>query len=155
IESLDGNAAGLEQLLAVAHGIKSGWPRAQCPYARMLQPRNDFTGRGESSQIRAEFFARRVTSMEPRKRIANAVLPEIVANRHLPAKTVAPIADGHFGSIIVEGVNEHRHIQIGPAKCVRNCALVAEVWQSHYDALNLLPVLFEQVSAFLSIVQGL
>ena len=92
--------------------------------------------------------------MQPGEREGNVVLAEVVADRHLAAERIAPVPDGHVFRVVVEGVNEHRHAQAGPAEGVGHAAFVAEVRQRDEDAVNLAGVLLEQIGAFLRVFHG-
>ena len=59
-----------------------------------------------------------------------------------------------ISGIVVEGMNEHRHAQAGPAEGVGHAAFVAEVRQRDEDAVNLAGLLLEQVGAFLRVFHG-
>ena len=91
IEGLDGDAAGFENLFAVAHGVERRGPRADSADAQVAQAVHDsadaertIRGRG-GTRLTAEL------GVQSRQRIGDAVLREIVAGRHFAAKTVAAV----------------------------------------------------------------
>ena len=81
------------------------------------------------------------------ERIADAVLAEVVADRHLAAEAVAAMLDRHAPALVREGVDEHRHVEVRPAQRVGHRPLVAEVRQRHEDAVDLVAAGPEQVGA--------
>jgi hypothetical protein len=86
--------------------------------------------------------------VQPRQGERDAVLPEIVADRHLAAEAVAPVRDGHDFGIVVESMDEHGHAQPGPSKGVGHAAFVAEIGEADEDAVDAFGILAEQVGAF-------
>ena len=79
-----------------------------------------------------------------RRLLQTDILPQKLSRRCLMVILLA---------IVVEGVDQHRHAQSGPAEGVGHGALVAEVGQRHQDAVDLVAVLLEQVGALLGVVQ--
>jgi hypothetical protein len=55
------------------------------------------------------------------------------------------VLDGHACGVIRERVNQHRHVELGPAKRVGDCVLIAEVRQRHQHAVDAIGVLAKQV----------
>ncbi|OPZ09743.1 MAG: hypothetical protein BWZ10_02528 [candidate division BRC1 bacterium ADurb.BinA364] len=86
--------------------------------------------------------------MQPGQAEFDAVLAQIVADRHFSAKTVAPVLDRHFSGGVAEGMHQHGHIQLGPAQGVGHGAFVAEIGQGHQHAVDSVAVGPEQVRAF-------
>ena len=88
--------------------------------------------------------------------VSEYVMPycvQVVAGRHLAAERVAPVGDGHLGRVVGEGVDQHRHVQAGPAQGVGDGALVAEVGQRDQHAVDLVAVRLEQIGALPRILQ--
>ena len=73
-------------------------------------------------------------------RVRNAVLPQIVAGRHLAAEAVAAERNGHLLGIVGRGLDQHRHVQIRQAQGIGNGALFAEVRQGHDDAVDAIAI---------------
>ena len=155
IERLDSDAAGFEQLFAVADGIEGRGTRAERSDARVLQFPQHVAGRGEPAQIGAEFLAVRIHRVLARKRKANAVLAEVVADRHFPTEAVAAMFDGHLFAIVIECVDKDRHVEPGPAQGIGHRALIAKVRQCHQHTVNIVTMRFEQIGTFLRVGQRL
>ena len=72
---------------------------------------------------------------------------QVVAVRHLAAERVAPILDRHVLRVVREGMDQHGHVQFGPAHGVGDGALVAKVGQRDQHAVDFVAVGAEQVGA--------
>src|SRR5258707_1374831 len=151
IQRLNGDAMDLEEFFAVANRIERCWTRADSADSQIFEPPNHFASAGESLQVSAEIRTARADCMEPSQRIANAVLPKVVADGHFAAKAVAPIADGHLAAFIIERMDEHRHIETCPSQGAGHRALIAKVRQHYENAFNFVAMRFEKVSAFLRV----
>jgi hypothetical protein len=81
------------------------------------------------------------------ERVADAVLLQVVAGRHLAAEAVAPVLDRHQRRRVWRRLHQDRHVQVGHPERVRNAPLVAEVGQRHDDAVDRVPVPPEEVGA--------
>ena len=95
IERFDRDARSLEQLLAEAHRVERGRPGADGADARVLQAVDDAAGGGEAPQIGSEGRVAGRDGVQRRQRIADAVLAQVVADRHLAAEAVAAVLDRH------------------------------------------------------------
>ena len=93
IQRFHGNSAGLQKLLAVADGVERRRPRAHGTDAQILQPSYHPTYTREPFQILGKLGGVRTFGVQRGQRIRNAILPQIVADRHLSAKAVAPVSD--------------------------------------------------------------
>jgi hypothetical protein len=147
IERFDGNPRSLEQLLAVPHRVERRRTRANRTDARVLQAPRDATGRGEAPEVFGKTPVRRRHGVERRQRIRDAVLAEVVADRHLAAEAVAALVDGHARTVVGKCVHEHWHVETGPSQRVGHGPFVAEVRQRHEDAIDLVAMQSEQISA--------
>ena len=83
--------------------------------------------------------------------VADAVLGQVVARRHLAAEAVAAMLDAHPARLVGKRVNEHRHVQPGQAQGIRDSPLVAEVRQGDEDAVDLSAVGLEELGALLRV----
>ena len=81
--------------------------------------------------------------MQPGQRIRNAVLPKIIAGRHLAAETVAAESYGHLVGDVGSGLDENGNMQAGEAQSIGNGAFVAEVGQRNDDAIDAMAVLLK------------
>ena len=88
-------------------------------------------------------------------RVGNAVLPQVVAGRHLAAEAVAPVGDLHVVGAVGRGLHQHRHLQRGVADSVGDAALFAEVRQRHDDAVDLVAMLAEELRAAARLIRSL
>ena len=84
----------------------------------------------------------------------DAVLAEIVADRHLPAEAVTPVVDGHFVELVGEGLYQNRNVQARKTDGIGHSSLVTEVGKGDQDAVDLVCVLFEKRAAFTGIIQA-
>ncbi len=96
---------------------------------------------------RSKRRTRRRNGVQRRERVLQAVLPQVVADRHLAAEAVAPVRDRHPLAGVGEGVHEHRHVEAGPAQRVGHGSLVAEVRQRHEHAIDAIGMRAKQVGA--------
>ena len=122
----------------------------RAPIAPMRRPRSPFTTRQtprNQSRSRANSGERRRLGVPAGERVADAVLLQVVAGRHLAAEAVAPVLDRHQRRRVGRRLHQDRHVQVGHAQRVRDAALVAEVRQRHDDAVDLVPVPPEEVGA--------
>ena len=85
--------------------------------------------------------------MQRGNRIRNAVLPQIIAGRHLAAEAVAAKLDGHLLRIVGRGLDQHRNVQVRQAQGIGNRALFAEIRQSHDDAIDAIAIFLEEIGA--------
>ncbi len=85
----------------------------------------------------------------------HAVLAQVVAERHLAAEAVAAVGDGHDVDLVGRGLDQHRHVEAGPAQRVDHGALFAEVGQRHHDAVDLLAMGVKEVGALARIFHAL
>ena len=155
VQRLDRDAAALQQLLAEAHGVEGRRPRAQEADAQAAQAAHHPADRPEALQVSAKRRAFRVHGVPRGQAVFDAVLVQVVAGRHLAAERVAPPVQVHLGHVVVEGVDQHRHVQRGPAQRVGDGPLVAEVGQRHQHAVDAVTVLLEEVGAALRVVEAL
>ena len=127
VERLNRDAAGFEQLLAVTNCVESRGAGADRADARVPELAHNVAGRHETPQIGPEARIVRANRVQPGERIRDAVLPQIIADGHFAAKAVAPVADRHLAGVVIEGMNQDRHVQPGPPQGVGHGAFVAEV----------------------------
>src|SRR5271154_1097315 len=147
IQRLNGNAGGFEQFFAVPDGIKRRGPRANGPNAQIPQPVYDPANAGEPGQISFELFRIRSHRVLGGQRVGNAILLEVVAGRHLSAKTVAAMRDGHFRGRVRRSLHQHRHIQSGEPQGICDSAFIAKVRQRNNYAVYALAGRAKQCSA--------
>jgi len=145
----------LEELLAEAHRVEGHRARAKHPEAGAAHPARHTAHRGELAQVGAETVGLRINGVQRRQAEGDAVLTQVVAQRHLAAEAIAPPLQVHLGRIVRESVNEHRHAQVGEAQRVGDAALVAEVGQRDQHAVNLVAVRAEQLGAGVRFRQAL
>jgi hypothetical protein len=84
-----------------------------------------------------------------------AVLTQIVADRHFATKGVAPFVDGHVIQVVGVGLHQDGHIQCRELDCLGYAVLVAKIGQGHQDALDLATMGAEQGGAALRVGPGL
>ena len=96
VDGLDGDAGGFEQFLAVADGVEGGGTRADRADADAAQAVGDAADAGEPGEILAEELGIGRFGVLRGERVRDAVLREIVADRHLAAEAVAAELDGHL-----------------------------------------------------------
>ena len=87
--------------------------------------------------------------------ILDAILPQIVADRHLAAEAVAAEGNAHLAGIVRRRLDQNRHAQIGQPNGIGQTALLAEVRQRDDDAVDLIGMLFEERGAGLRLFVGL
>ena len=88
------------------------------------------------------------------ERVGDAVLLEVVADRHLAAEAVAAEGDGHLAGCVGRGLDEHGNAEVGEAEGVGEAALFAEVGQGDDDAVDFGGVLLEERGALLGVFVG-
>ncbi|MCJ7659819.1 MAG: hypothetical protein MUO67_11770 [Anaerolineales bacterium] len=115
--------------------------------ARIAQTPHHTADPGEEIQVLNKVIAFDRVSMERSIGKGNAVLVEVVAHRQFSAKGVPPFSHAELVEIVVTSLNQHRHIELGHVEGFYNSQLVAEVGQNDDDAVDLVGVLMEQVSA--------
>jgi hypothetical protein len=120
-----------------------------------IEPFDDPAGRGERIEVVGEFRRVEALGVKLRQRVANAVLAQVVAGRHLAAEAVAPVLDRQLVGGVGRRLHQHRNAEIGEAQRVGDRALVAEVGQGDDDAVDAVAVGFEQRRAFLRVLEGL
>ena len=89
------------------------------------------------------------------ERVGDAVLLEVVADRHLAAEAVAAEGDGHLAGVVGRGLDEDGDLEVGETEGVGEAALFAEVGQGDDDAVDLGGVLLEEGGALLGVLVGL
>ena len=94
-------------------------------------------------QVFGELRGIRTFRVKGGDRVWNSVLAQVVAGRHLSAKTVTAEGDRHLGAIVGGGLNQDRNAEVGEAERVRNGALFTEIRQSDDYAVNAVTVLLE------------
>ena len=109
-----------EKFLAVAHGIERRRPRADRADAQTAQALHDAADGREPFQILAKFRGIGPLGVQRRQRVRNAVLRQVVAGRHLAAKAVAAVRDGHLRRRIRRGLHQHGHAQIRKPQRIRD-----------------------------------
>ncbi len=80
-------------------------------------------------------------------------MPQVVANRHLAAKTVPAIGRRHPVHFVGEGLDQYRNLQTRHADGVGHTPLLAKVGQGDQDAVYLVGPLLEQCRTLASILQ--
>ena len=88
-------------------------------------------------------------------REGNAVLVEVVADGQLAAEGVAAVERVELVQLVVAGLHEDGHAQLGELQGVDHAELIAEVGQGHDDAVDLVAVLVEEVGALAGVGDGL
>src|SRR6266404_9570726 len=79
--------------------------------------------------------------------IRDAVLTQVVASRHFPAKAVAAGSDGHFGGIVGRSLNQDGDVKIRPTQSIGNGALFAKIRQGYDDAIDAIAIAAKEVGA--------
>src|SRR5262249_23185786 len=154
-ERLDRNAAGFKQFFTVPNRVERRWTRTQCANASIFQLPNNVAGPDESPQVRPELRTIRVHGMHAGQRITQAVLFQIIADRHFAAEAVASVPNRHLLAFVIERMNEHWNVKVGPTQRVSYCAFISEIGQCHQYSAYLVTMSFEQIGAFLRIVERL
>ena len=85
----------------------------------------------------------------------NAVLIEVVANGYLAAECITAAVEIDLVVLVVAGLYEHRHVQVGTADGIDDAHLVAEIRQRNDDSINFIAVLAEEFSTFYTVFYGL
>ena len=93
--------------------------------------------------------------MQPRQRVGNPILLQVVADRHLPAEAVPPERNRHLSHMVGRRLNQHRHLQIRQLERIRQPTLLAKVRQRNDDPIDLSRMRLEQRRALLCILVGL
>src|SRR6266568_3798336 len=147
INGLDGDAVGFEDLFTVPHGIECRRPRANRADAQPAQAFHNAAYAEEPFKVAAENVRLRLFGMECRQRIRNAILCEIIASRHLAAKTVAAVPDGHPTWCVGRGLYQDGHRESRHPQRIGDGSLVTKVRQSDHNSVDRFPVMLEQVRA--------
>jgi hypothetical protein len=92
--------------------------------------------------------------VQPRQRVRDAVLRQVVADGHLAAEAVPPIGDGHRADPVGEGVDQDRHAKVGQPQRVGDGPLVAEVGERDKHAVDVVAAAPEERRAALGIGPG-
>ena len=92
--------------------------------------------------------------MQSSERIWNAVLHQVIAGRHLSAKAVSPVADGHFAARVGCGLYQHRHGKTHEAQRIGDSPFVAEIRKSYDNAVERVAMLLEECGAALRFFKG-
>ena len=155
VDDADGDATGLEQLLAVAHGLEGVGSRADGPEARPAHAVGDLADAHEPVEVGAERVALHGDGVALGERVGEAVLAQVAAGRDLAAEGVAAALQVEGGDVIGVGLQEDGHIEPGEAHRVGDALLVAEVGQHHEDTLDVLAVRVEELGAELRLAPRL
>ena len=147
IERLDRDALRFQNFLAVADGVERRGTRANRAHAQVAETIHHAADSREPLQVFGELGRVGALGVQRGDRVRNAVLPQIVAGRHLAAEAVAAERDRHLAGIVRRGLDQHRHVQIGQAQGIGDGPLFAEVRQGHDHAVDAIAIAFEQVGA--------
>ena len=101
VDRLDGDAARLEDLLAVAHRLERRGPRADRADARRAQPAHHAADAGEPARGRARNVGESGCSVC--SEVSEYGMPYCVStlhDRHLAAERVAPVGDSHLRRVV-------------------------------------------------------
>ncbi len=85
----------------------------------------------------------------------NVILIEVVAHRDLAAESVTTAVEVHLIVLIVTGLHEHGHVEVGIADGIDDANLETEVRQRHHDTVDLVAVLAELLRNLQAILTGL
>ena len=154
VEGFDGDAGALEQLLGVADGVEGGGASADGTEANVAQTADDAADGGKPLQVGLELGRVRGFGVQGREGVRDAVLLQVVADRHLAAEAIATEGDGHLASGVGCGLDKDRNVEVGEAEGVGEATLFAEVWQRDDDAVDFLRVKLEELGALLCILVG-
>ena len=138
-----------EKLLAVTHGVERRRTRADAADAQVAHPVGDAAYGGKPRQVLLKIFRVGAHGVQPRQRVGNSVLAQVVAGRHLSAKAVAAMQDGHLRRVVGRRLHQHRNVEPRQPHGVGNRALVAEVGQRHDHAIDAVAILLKQCRATL------
>ena len=136
VDSDDRDASGFQNLFAVANGIECLRARADGPDPQVAQAPRHAADAKKPWQIFGELRGIGRFGVQRRQRIRNAVLHQVIAGRHLAAKTIAAVGDGHLARCIRAWPESARAHATRPAQRIGNRALVAEIWQRDDNAID-------------------
>ena len=109
VERFDGDAGALQQLFGVADGVEGRGARADGAEADVLEAAHDAADGGEPGEVGLELGRVRRFGVQRGERVGDAVLLEVVADRHLAAEAVAAEGDGHLAGVVGRGLDEDGH----------------------------------------------
>ena len=124
------------------------------PKRTFFSPRTMRQTAANHCQVRLELSGVRRLGVQRRQRVGDAVLLQVVADRHLAAEAVAAEGDAHLAGRVGRGLDQHGHLQVGEADGVGQAALFAEVRQRDDQAVDLRRMLLEQRGALLGVLVG-
>ena len=147
----DGYSACLKQLLAVTACVEPERTSTDLADARMGQLTHNAANSGELVDILHQQVAVYRISMVSGVSERYAALIEVVAHGYLTAESVATAVKVNFVVLVVTGLYQYRHVQLGAAYGVDDAYLEAEIRQRHDDSVNLVAVGAEELCALLSV----
>ncbi len=100
VDDADGDAAGLEQLLAVAHGLESIWPGADGAQASVLHAVGDLAHAYELVEVGAEGIGLDRDRVGLGQRVPEAVLAQVAGDGDLAAEGIAPAVQREGGDVV-------------------------------------------------------
>src|SRR6185369_5921222 len=96
-----------------------------------------------------------MNGMKCGQRIRDSVLPQVVTDRHLSAKTVAPEGNRHLRGVVWSGLNQDRHIQFCITKSIGYGAFITEVGKRNDDSVDAILVLAKEFGTTLGVIVSL
>ena len=154
VDGLGGDAARLQQFLAVADSIESGGPgadgsrraggAARWPRGRPPRTSRDRRGSRRNRPLRCAAWSANTGCRTG----ADCCRPTSCR------RNCRGGADAHLAGGVRRRLHQHRHVEAGQPQRVGDRALVAEVRQGHDDAVDPVPVLLEQRGAAFGLVVG-
>jgi hypothetical protein len=137
-----------------SRSVEGGGAGTDGTEADVAQAADDAAGGGEPLEVGLELGGVGGFGVERGEGVGNAVLLEVVTNRHLAAEAIAAEGDLHFSGGVGCGLDEDGDVEVGEAEGVGEAALFTEVGQGDDDAIDLGGVGFEERGAFLSVLVG-
>ena len=74
--------------------------------------------------------------MQRSQSVWNPILSQVIADRHLAAKTITAKSDAHLARIIRSRLNQNRNLKVRQPDCIGNAALFTKVRQRDDDAVD-------------------
>ena len=137
----------LQQLFAVADCVECRRTRADGSDAQATHSPDHSANRGEAVQIATKDVRIGRFSVQRGERVGKAVLLQVIADRHLSAEAVAPVADGHGARPVGSCLHEDGHGEAGHAEGIGDSAFIPEIRERDDDTVNRVPVFAKEFSA--------
>ena len=149
------DAVALKQLLAGAAGVESQRTGAYLPDAAVAKTVHHTADGGETAQVLGQQLTVDGIGVESGVGEGNAVLVEIVAYRYLAAESVTPAVKVHLVVLVVTGLHQYGHAEVGIGDGIDDADFKTEIGQRHDDAVYLFAVLAELTRHLQTVLAGL